>query len=253
MPTGSPTARAASGQGEAWSRARSFGVELPLVRAEAVRDDVRRGHGLVEDRRALLLVDEAMYPRNRTLYDARLGPILEEAGSLEESIAVMTDIRPPAFALSIYDGEVARERLDVVRGLYAEVYAEPPYCEGADDVDSFVRDWPRRVEQPAFRLVVARAGEEAVGFAFGHPLTEKTRWWEGALEPLSPDLAAERRGRTFAIIELAVRRPEARPARGLYAALGYRNIGRLRPYEGAPVYDAMVRQLGDPEAGANST
>jgi hypothetical protein len=50
-----------------------------------------------------------------------------------------------------YDGEAARDHLDVVRELYAEVYAEPPYREGPEDVAGFAADWPRRVGQPGVR------------------------------------------------------------------------------------------------------
>ena len=48
------------------------------------------------------------------------------------------------FAVGVYDGSAARDQLDAVRTMYAEVYAEPPYFEGPDDVEWFARDWPRR-------------------------------------------------------------------------------------------------------------
>ena len=171
-----------------------------------------------------------------------------------------------------YDGEAARDHLDVVRDLYAEVYAEPPYREGPEDVAGFAADWPRRVGQPGFRLVLTHAGAEPGGFAFGHQLVPGTRWWDGALEPLPQELTHERPGRTFAVIELAVRnpyrrqglgrtlhdsllhgrseervtllvRPEAEAARRLYDNLGYRAVGRIRPGEDTPRYNALLLEL----------
>lgn len=171
-----------------------------------------------------------------------------------------------------YEGESALVHLDDVLRVYGQVYAEPPYLEGAEDRDFFATDWPRRVAQPGFRLVTAASGPTVVGFAFGHRLTEQTRWWSGAVEPLPRSLTKESDGRTFAVIELAVAapwrrrglardlhtrllaergeqrvtllvRPEASPAQRAYAAWGYRRVGRIRPGTGAPVYDAMLRDL----------
>jgi len=128
------------------------------------------------------------------------------------------------------------------------------------------------VAAPGFRLAVATADEQVVGFTFGHELTADTRWWSGALTPLPPEVTAERPGRTFAIIELAVRqpyrrrriarrlheallagvgaeratllvRPEAAPALAAYDGWGYRPLGPLRPFPGAPIYQARVLPL----------
>jgi GNAT superfamily N-acetyltransferase len=158
--------------------------------------------------------------------------------------------------------------------MYGEVYAEPPYCEGSEDVEEFAGGWPRRVSQPGFRVVVAYAGTEPAGFTFGHQLRSDTRRWANALDPLPPELTAEWPGRTFLIVELAVRkrfrrrglgralhaallrdrseervtllvRPEteADPARQLYNTLGYMNVGPMRPSTDAPLYDCMLMSL----------
>jgi hypothetical protein len=37
--------------------------------------------------------------------------------------------------------------------------------------------------------------------------------------------------------------PEAAPAQTAYAHWGYRRLGRLRPFPGAPEYDALVLDL----------
>jgi ribosomal protein S18 acetylase RimI-like enzyme len=160
-----------------------------------------------------------------------------------------------------------------VRSLYATVYAEPPYCEGPEDVADFVKGWPRRQAQPGFRLVLAWHNVEPIGFAFGHDLDAKTRWWQGLQARTIPDdVTNEYPGRTFAVIELGVLqpyrrhgighelhthliaglpheritllvRPEATAAQRAYQAWGYRGIGKLQPFDNAPVYDAMILSL----------
>lgn len=172
--------------------------------------------------------------------------------------------------LDHHGADTGLAQLDVVRNLYAEVYAEPPYYEGPADVVDFVAGWPQRVRQPHFRLVVAWEGDELVGFSFGHQLPTQTGWWDGALTPLPDHITTEYAGRTFAIIELAVRRryrrrgvarrmyagltaglteeritllvrPDAPAPRHAYRSWGYRTVGRIQPFPDGPVYDAMIK------------
>jgi GNAT superfamily N-acetyltransferase len=152
--------------------------------------------------------------------------------------------------------------------------AEPPYNEGPRDIAEFIERFQRQALRPGFRVVAARWGGSPVGFAFGYLLPSDTRWWAGALSPLPAEFTAEDGKRTFVIIELAVRRPwrrqgvaaqmhaglldglkagratltmrpepEAAPAQAAYAKWGYRTVGQLRPWDEAPVYDAMVVDL----------
>lgn len=170
-------------------------------------------------------------------------------------------------------GEAA-EFLDSILPAYEEVYAEPPYCEGARDVAEFIDRFRAQATRPGRRMAVAAHGDEVVGFSFGYPLPADTRWWEGMLEPLPQDFTHETGKRSFAIIELAVRapwrrrgiarrlhaalldgadveratltvrpEPEAEPARRAYTSWGYRTVGRSRPWDEAPIYDAMVLPL----------
>jgi GNAT superfamily N-acetyltransferase len=186
----------------------------------------------------------------------------------------MTASASSPFRFRVYDGDAGVDQFDDVRTLYADVYAEPPYCEGPDDVREFAQSWPHRVSRPGFRLVVARVGSESAGFIFGHQLPADTRRWENALEPLPAELTAEWPGRTFLIVELAVRRkfrrrglgralhaavlrerpeervtllvrpePEAAPAQQLYEALGYTSVGPMRPFSGAPLYECLLMTL----------
>lgn len=177
-------------------------------------------------------------------------------------------------------GPSAGPLLDSILPVYREVYVEPPYCEGPDDVAAFARSWPGRVAAPGFRLVRAFTNDRLIGFTFGHELRPDTAWWEGALSPLPPGVTAERAGRTFAIIELAVLaqfrrrgvaralhdrlldgvgtervtllvRPEseAAPAQAAYERWGYTQLGQLRPGPDTPVYNLMLRQLPSTAAG----
>jgi ribosomal protein S18 acetylase RimI-like enzyme len=171
-----------------------------------------------------------------------------------------------------YDAKSAASVTPDVARLYEAVYREPPYCEDPEDVAEFLKGMPRRVAQPAFRLVVATTDGKPVGFAFGHQLTADTRWWQGAATPLPDSIVREHAGRTFAIIELAVAaeyrrrgiakamhdallvdadeervtllvRPEAMPARRAYERWGYARVGTIRPWPEAPLYHAMVLNL----------
>lgn len=112
--------------------------------------------------------------------------------------------------LVVHGGDTAAEQLDTVRRLYAEVFAEPPYRDGPAEVETFAAGWPRRAEQPGFRLVIAYRDDDPIGFTFGHELGAETRWWNGAVTALPAGMTDEHPGRTFAIIEMAVRQPHRR-------------------------------------------
>ncbi|WBB64160.1 GNAT family N-acetyltransferase [Streptomyces sp. WMMC500] len=174
-----------------------------------------------------------------------------------------------------YDGPDAAGMCEAFLPAYREVYAEPPYREGPDDVAEFVEMFARQATRPGFRVALARDGAELVGFTYGFCLPEDTGWWHNLLAPAPAEFTAESGWRTFAVIELAVRRPwrrggvarrlhaallaglpvervtltvrpepEAAPARAAYTRWGYRRVGRSQPGDDSPVYDAMVLDLG---------
>jgi hypothetical protein len=93
--------------------------------------------------------------------------------------------------VTIYGTDTALAQGDAVRDLYAEIYAEPPYREGAAEVEDFASGWHRTINQRNFRLVIARRAGEPIGFAFGFPLQARTTWWNGALTPLSEEITTE--------------------------------------------------------------
>jgi ribosomal protein S18 acetylase RimI-like enzyme len=174
--------------------------------------------------------------------------------------------------LNRYNNGAALGVLPDIALLYGEVYRVPPYCEGPDDVEAFVAGMPRRVEQPAFRMITASLNGRLVGFAFGHQLTSDTKWWTGATTEIDAELTREIPGRTFALIELAVQskyrhrgiakamhdallkdaseerttllvRPEAVVARTAYDRWGYIKVGSIRPWPDAPLYHVMILDL----------
>ncbi|MFF3678345.1 GNAT family N-acetyltransferase [Streptomyces sp. NPDC002120] len=170
--------------------------------------------------------------------------------------------------------EEAVRRLGALARVYREVYAEPPYREGPRDVAAFRVRAGRQAERYGFRLVLARDGDELVGFSYGYRLPADTGWWKAVEEPLGEAFVEENGRRTFNVAELAVRGawrrqgiaaamhrlliadqeaerstltahpdPEAAPARTAYAAWGYRKVGRARYGDGQPAYDVMVLPL----------
>lgn len=174
---------------------------------------------------------------------------------------------------TVSDAAEAAKALDDVAPVYEEVFAEPPYNESARDVAAFIDRYTRECRARGFRLAVAREGGEISGFAYGLPLSSSTGWWEGIEgAELSDKFTREDGRRTFALMELAVRaacrrqglgralhgalmdpppgervtlavRPEAEAARELYRRLGYEVVGFSRPWDGAPTYVTMMRDV----------
>jgi ribosomal protein S18 acetylase RimI-like enzyme len=177
--------------------------------------------------------------------------------------------------LTIYFADTTLDVLSTVNELYAEIYAEPPYGEGPADVADFMSGWSQRINQGSFRLVVARRADEPIGFAFGYQLPAGTKWWDGAVAPIPSEITTEYSGRTFAIIEIAVRgpyrqrgvgrllhthltaglseeritlavRPEAPAPQCAYRSWGYQLVGQTQPFPDGPIYDVMIKPLVSP-------
>src|SRR5829696_9199575 len=106
-----------------------------------------------------------------------------------------------------YDGPTAT-LTDDLRALYAAVYAEPPYRDGPAEVAEFVAEWRELLNQPGFRLVVARTAGQLVGFALGHVVESASGWWAG-IRPGPPggdtaDPVDSDSGHSFGIAEMCV-------------------------------------------------
>jgi hypothetical protein len=176
-------------------------------------------------------------------------------------------------SFSLLDGNQAATSVDEFRGLYEEVYADPPYGWGADRSAFFGRRFAVQCRQPGFVLAQARNGDYLVGYAFGLPLRSSTDWWRGLTGPLSAEVTTEYSGRSFALAELLVRAPwrrqrigetlhdqvitgrpaeralaailpSAGPAQGAFKTWGWRKLARKHdPGPGSPVLDVIVRDL----------
>ncbi len=186
----------------------------------------------------------------------------------------MTGVTNNAVAFQVLDGEQAIGHLAELRTLYLEVYAEPPYEWGEEHADLFVGRFKVQAEQEGFALVEARQGIELVGMAFGVTLLPGTPWWHNLVAPLPKEMTEERPSRTFAVVELLVRKawrrqhiaqtmhelllsnrpqeratltvlPAALPAQRAYAKWGWQKVGQKRnPLPGGAVFDVLVRGLG---------
>ena len=181
-------------------------------------------------------------------------------------------------AFQMIDGGQAADRLGELRALYGEVYAEPPYEWGDDHAALFAERFGVQRRQEGFALVEARDGPELAGFAFGVTLRPSTPWWHNLTTALLPEITTERPGRTFALVELLVRRPwrqqhaaqhmhdlllkdrpeeratltvlpAAVPAQTAYRKWGWHKIAQKRnPLPGSPLFDVLVKQLTHPGA-----
>lgn len=179
---------------------------------------------------------------------------------------------PDGTVLHVHGPSTAAAQLDTVSDLYAAAFFPPPHNQGPIELQRMIDAWPRRLEAPGFRLVVAEHDGEAVGCIYGHQLLADTRWWDGALESLPEEVTTEHAGRTLAIIDMMVRerwrrrgvaqalhahlltgRLEERvtllvdpindPARRAYEKWDYQLVGRIQPFSDSPKFQAMVKQL----------
>ncbi|MEW1912548.1 GNAT family N-acetyltransferase [Kitasatospora sp. NPDC085895] len=153
------------------------------------------------------------------------------------------------------------------RQLLLDVHADA-YAGQADDPFTqrfawFVDHW---TNLPGFTCTVGYDQDEAVGYAYGAPAPDGRESWRPHLQP------APARTRTYAVSELMVRphwrgqgvarqlhdhllreRPEDLAVllvdtdhpkvQALYESWGYRKIGNRRPFEDAPLYAVMLREL----------
>lgn len=184
-------------------------------------------------------------------------------------------VQPPdEVRVETYDGPAAT-LTEELRALYAAVYAEAPYRDGPAEVAEFVAEWPGLLNQPGFRLVVARTAGRLVGFAVGYVVEWASGWWAGVSsgppggDPADP-VGLLDRGHSFGIAELGVHpgwrrrrlasrlhdellagrseprvvlwvRADAPAARATYARWGYRLRGSVPD---RPPYQVMCLDRG---------
>ncbi|MFE4054998.1 GNAT family N-acetyltransferase [Streptomyces sp. NPDC059096] len=169
-----------------------------------------------------------------------------------------------------------RDEFDILRPTLSELYAEV-YADRLSDpffsMERFQERLEGHISRPGWEAVVGYDGSEPIGYAYGSPLPERTRWWAGMLTPLPEEETDETGGRrTLALFELMVRAPWRKTGSAqriheellagrseervtllvepthpkvqkLYENWGYENVGDQRPFPDAPVYATMLRRL----------
>ncbi|MFC3500044.1 GNAT family N-acetyltransferase [Micromonospora krabiensis] len=168
---------------------------------------------------------------------------------------------------TVHDGGSAGPLIDALAELYAIVYAEPPYCEGPEQVARFREGLPDEATRPGFTLAAAHDRDRLVGAAYGWTMPAGT-WWSRADGEPPADV---REAAKLAVMEWIVhpaRRSEGigaelmrrlladRPeryatlasdprshARQVYARNGWRQVGTSALPWGPPM-DLLVLDLG---------
>jgi ribosomal protein S18 acetylase RimI-like enzyme len=166
-----------------------------------------------------------------------------------------------------HDAAEAQALVDDLVAVYLDAHAE----DGAFyNEERYRQQLAGHMKVPGWTLLTAEVGGHLVGYAYGFPLSSKTRWWKGIRGDVPPDFTHEDGHRTFALSELLVRpasqrkgiarglhdklvesrpekrltllaRPDNAPAQGAYRSWGWKKVAQLKPaWEGAPIFDVLV-------------
>jgi ribosomal protein S18 acetylase RimI-like enzyme len=164
---------------------------------------------------------------------------------------------------------------DGICGLYAATFSLPPFVWTDGDAAHHRAMLAEARTSSTFDATVATAGQDVVGFAYGHRLPVNHGWWQDFAVTLPADVTAEWDGRTFALLDWAVAakhrgsgigrrsldsllarrreqrailsvQPTAVDTQAIYRHLGWRKIGRKGPIRGVrpPYWDIFTRSLG---------
>lgn len=180
---------------------------------------------------------------------------------------------PEGIDFRVVRSDEAGRHMDELAAVYRDVYAEPPYEWGTEHEELFIKRFAQQRLAAGFRLVEARSHDELIAFGFGVTLGANTTWWQGWLTPAPDSVTHEYVGRTFALVELLVRRqwrrlhvaetiharlllnrnekwatltvlPEAAAAQAAYAKWGWYKVAQKRnPLPGSPIFDVLVKEL----------
>lgn len=169
----------------------------------------------------------------------------------------------PDSALAVLDEVI----VPVYEASHADVISNPFYSG-----ERFAERVSNYIKAPGFEIVIAYIDAEPVGQAFGYTLPAASKWWGGLTTPVPEGFEVETGERTFAFNELMVVpawqgrgvahamhdellagrsqeratllvREDNTSAQTAYARWGWQKIGKLRPYEDAPHFDAMILDL----------
>jgi len=157
--------------------------------------------------------------------------------------------------------------MDVYRDAYDDKLDHPFFTEE--------RMWERLeayASRDGFTLVLAYLDGDLVGYALGNTFMAGSRWGQGMITDVDPDLLVEDGKRTFGFNYIMTRHayrrrgiaralhdaliatrheeracllvlPGNTAARNAYLSWGWNKIGDLQPFDDAPVYDAMLLDL----------
>jgi ribosomal protein S18 acetylase RimI-like enzyme len=179
---------------------------------------------------------------------------------------------PPA-TVHLGGAPLAEALFDAIRNLYDEVFSQPPFAWEESEPEDHRKRLMRVMAEPTFGLTVALAEGALVGFAYGYTSAPDSPRWTGFTPPLSAGLTAEWPGRTFALVDLAVRadwrgkgigrqlvdellgsrqeeravlktEPEVIETGKFYVRTGWRRVGRRAIRNSSvPLWDVYVREF----------
>jgi ribosomal protein S18 acetylase RimI-like enzyme len=169
--------------------------------------------------------------------------------------------------------EHAKELFDVISDLYDEVFSEPPHPFPDFESPQQRKTLRSVIANPNSAITLAETDGGLVGFCYGVPMRVGGQFWAGFREPVPEKITTEWPGRTFFVIELAVRQswrrhgigrrllgavldgrseeraalstqPEPETAHAFYRALGWTLVGRQdTPGLISPEFDIYVTRL----------
>ncbi len=183
------------------------------------------------------------------------------------------DLADPPFSFRDFGPAEVTAIVSHLRDLYAQVYAEPPYYEGPDDVADFVTRFAEQRREVGFRLTSGWSDGQLVGYLYGFTLDPRRDWWKTLLLHACPGESIEQlRKPTAFISELLVRadvrrrgigrtlhrrflasrteqqalllaHPDAHAARTAYSRWGWHKVGYGEPFPGAGSYETLVLDM----------
>lgn len=180
---------------------------------------------------------------------------------------------PAPLTFQRYRGPSARDVRATVEAIYRASYTPEQQADPFNSPDTWMRRFDAYTSASGFDLVIARAGEEPAGQAWGWPLTAQSRWWTGLVAEPEPGFTAEDGIRTFALSEIMVRsdltgrgvaralhdellagrhekratllvEPDNTTAYRAYMSWGWQRAAQLRPdWPDAPLFDVLILPL----------
>lgn len=179
---------------------------------------------------------------------------------------------------------LSRDSFQEHRAELIETYKEVYSAQLSDPFFTPERYWSRLSAYAArdgFRAVCGYLENTLIGYALGYTLPAESQWWSGLQSDVDSKVLVETGDRTFAINEIMVleqwrRRgiahrlhdallegateeratllvlPDNLAAQAAYRSWGWQKLGKLQPFNDAPVYDAMLLNLR-PDANCDSS